>query len=74
MVADIATILNIGMKSLGVIQSLAQNGKDIMPAVTAARNVFSKDVSQITEADLDEVEATLDAMLDEFEKPLQRTE
>jgi len=69
---DFARILDIGMKSLTIVTSLAQQGKDITRAVTAAKNVFSKDLSQITDEDVDRAEATLDEMLDEFEKPLTR--
>lgn len=69
---DFGRILEIGMKSMTIITSLAQQGKDITRAVEAAKNVFSKDLSQITDADLDRAEATLDEMLDEFEKPLTR--
>jgi hypothetical protein len=69
---DISRILDIGMKSMTIITSLAQQGKDITRAVNAAKNVFSKDVGQITDEDLDTTERELDEMLDEFEKPLNR--
>jgi hypothetical protein len=69
---DISRILDIGMKSMTIITSLAQQGKDITRAVNAAKNVFSKDVGQITDEDLDSTERELDEMLDEFEKPLNR--
>lgn len=70
---DIARVLDIGMKAMTVVTSLAQQGKDITRAVTAAKNVFSKDAGQITDEDLDRAEAELDEMLDEFDKPLTRT-
>lgn len=69
---DMARIFEIGMQGVSLIQSLAQQGKDIMPAVTALKNVFSKRPEDVTEAELDETEAVLDRLLDEFEKPLTR--
>jgi hypothetical protein len=69
---DVQRLLEVGMKSFNIIKTLAQQGKDIMPAITAATNVFSKRADQITDKDLDEVERQLDDMLDEFEKPLRR--
>lgn len=69
---DIARLLELGMKGVSIIQTLAQQRQDIMPVVTALKNVFSKQEDQITEADLDAVEEVLDRMLDEFEKPLLR--
>lgn len=69
---DIARILSLGMKTLTTITSFAQSGKDITKVIEAGKNVFSKDASQITDADLDEAERVLDEALDEFEKPLTR--
>jgi hypothetical protein len=38
------------------------------------KNVVSKRPQDVTEEDLDEIERILDEKLDEFEKPLKRTE
>lgn len=71
---DIARIFAIVQKGMGIVTTLAQQGKDIMPAVTAITNIVSKRPEDVTEADLDETERVLDEKLDEFEKPLKRTE
>lgn len=69
---DIGKLFGVAMKGVTLIQSLAQQGKDIKPVVTALTNVFSKHPDQVTDAELDETEADLDAALDEFEKPMTK--
>lgn len=69
---DIARVLELGFEGVNLITKLAQNGKDIVPVATALTNIFSKRAEDITEKDLDEVEAVLDAKLDEFEKPMDK--
>lgn len=69
---DIQRLFEIGMKGLALIQSLAQQRKDVTPAIMALRNVFSKRSEAVTDAELDEVEATLDRVLDEFERPMDK--
>ena len=70
--ADIQKIFDIGMKGLGLIQSLAQQSKDITPVIRSLTNVFSKRVEDVTDEELDQIEADLDAALDEFEKPMDK--
>jgi hypothetical protein len=65
-------LLPLALQGVSIIQALAQNGKDIMPVVTALKNIFSKRPEDITDADLDEVEAVLDAQIDEFELPMKK--
>jgi hypothetical protein len=71
---DIGRLFGLLNKGLGVVVTLAQQGKDISQAVTAMKNVVSKRPQDVTEEDLDEIERILDEKLDEFEKPLKRTE
>lgn len=69
---DIARLFKIGMTGLNLVQSLAQQGKDVTPTITALTKVFSKHPEQITDAELDDTEAELDRQLDEFEKPMDK--
>lgn len=69
---DIERIFSIVNTSVGIIQTLAQRGKDISTVVTTVKNIVSKRPEDVTEADLDEAERILDEKLDEFEKPLNR--
>lgn len=68
----IAKAFELGMKGLNLITTLSQQGKDITKVVQATTNIFSKRPEDVTDADLDETEALLDAELDDFETPLKR--
>lgn len=70
---DVQRVFDIGMKGLNLIQSLAQQGKDVKPVITSLTNIFSKRTEQVTDAELDEIEVDLDNALDEFEKPMTKT-
>lgn len=69
---DIEKLFNVGMKGLNLIQSLAQQRKDVKPVITSLTNIFSKHPGQITDKELDDTEANLDAALDEFERPMKK--
>lgn len=69
---DFQQLFDVSMKGLNLIQSLAQQGKDIKPVLTSLTNIFSKHPDQITDEELDKTEADLDAALDEFEHPMTK--
>lgn len=69
---DIQKLFSLTMGALNTIHTLAQQGKDITPTMNALKKVYSKHPEQVTDEELDETEAALDADLDEFEKPLTR--
>jgi hypothetical protein len=70
---DIQRIFNLSMKGLNLIQSLAQQGKDIKPVLTSLTNIFSKHPGQVTDEELNKAEADLDTALDEFERPMKKS-
>lgn len=69
---DIQRIFDVGMKGMNLIQSLAQQGKDLKPTITALTNVFSKRPDQVSDEELDKTEEQLDQMLDDFEQPMTK--
>lgn len=70
--ADIQAIFDTAMKGLNLIQGLAQQGKDVAPVIRSLTNIFSKRASDVTDEELNQIEADLDAALDEFEKPMSK--
>jgi hypothetical protein len=69
---DIQKLFNVGMQGLSLIQTLSQQGKDVMPVITSLTNIFSKRPDQVTDQELDDTEKELDEALDEFEKPMNK--
>lgn len=65
-------IFDLSMKGLNLIEKLAQQRQDIKPVLTSLTNIFSKHSDQVTDEELDKVEADLDAALDEFERPMKK--
>lgn len=70
--ADIQKIFDTAMKGLNLVQGLAQQGKDITPVIRSLTNIFSKRVGDVTDEELDQIEADLDAAMDEFERPMNK--
>lgn len=59
-------------KGLTVIDALRQAGADIAPAFAAVKNIVSTaKTGSVTEADLDATEATLDALIAQFNLPME---
>lgn len=69
---DIGKLFEVSMKGLNLIQTLAQQRKDITPVLTSMKNVFSKRSEDVTQEELDGLERELDEALDEFEKPMKK--
>lgn len=65
--AIIATIQTV----IQVAQTAIQAGKDAAPFIVALKNTITgKKPEQITQEDLDELEARIDALSEEFQQPL----
>lgn len=70
---EIAAILALVMKGISIIEGLSQAGQPIASAINAIKNL-NKPASGITQADLDQAEQVLDALMDQFNLPLVRPE
>ncbi len=70
---DPMTIIALVAKGLAVVTALTEAGKNVMPAVTAIKNlVKSAENGTVTDAEVDATDAQLDAMLTKFDLPLVR--
>jgi hypothetical protein len=69
---DIQKFFDVGMKAMNFIKTAAQSGKDVSVGVTAMTNIFSKRPEDITDAELDDTEAKLDAEMDRFEESMTK--
>lgn len=69
---DIALVLDLVMKGLGVINTLVTVGENAAPAIKAVTDLVSgaKD-GTLTDADLAQTEATLDALIKDFNSPIE---
>lgn len=63
-----AAIFELIAKGLSVAEALIQAGREALPAIKAVQGLVdgSRKGVEITQAQLDEVEITLDQMIDEF--------
>lgn len=62
---NVSAILDLVTKGVNIAAALISAGQSAAPALTALQNLF-KDKATITQADMDAADATLDALLDEF--------
>ncbi len=68
---DISAILDLVTKGLGVINTLVTVGKDALPAIKVVTDLVSgAKAGTVTADQLDQTEATLDAMIEDFNKPI----
>lgn len=68
---DIASILELVVKGLGVVNTLVTVGKDAAPAIKVLTNlVTGAQAGTVTDEQLAATEATLDAMIDDFNQPM----
>lgn len=68
---DINAILALIEKGLGVVEVLIAAEKDVMPAITAIKNLITGHQNgTLTQAQMDSTEATLDALIADFNEPL----
>lgn len=68
---DVGTIIALIGKGLTVIQLLSEAAKPILPAIESLRELMSKwDEGEITEEDLQKIEAILDQQISDFNLPM----
>jgi len=68
---DITAILDLVTKGLGVINTLVTVGKDALPAIKVVTDlVTGAKAGTVTPDQLDQTEATLDAMIADFNTPI----
>lgn len=69
---DIALVLDLVMKGLGVINTLVTVGENAVPAIKAVTDLVSgAQAGTLTDDDLAKTEAALDALIDDFNKPIE---
>lgn len=68
------TIIDIFKKGLPIVTGLYQAGMnaDAQKAAAALMKAAGSDDTEPTDAELDEIDATLDRLLDKFAEPLKR--
>jgi hypothetical protein len=68
---DFTSILGIISKGVGVINTLATIGKDVAPAVKVVTELITNaQTGSVTPQQLDDTEASLDAMIADFNEPM----
>lgn len=67
---DTAAIIALFGKGISVISALIQAGEDATPAIQALMKVFGGGKTSVTQAELDQTEAVLDALIDDFDVEL----
>lgn len=69
--ADIANILDLVMKAVGVIEVLVNAGVEAAPAFTILKNlVTGAQAGTVTDDQLSASETALDAMIADFNEPM----
>lgn len=64
-------ILTVIQKGLAIMETLRAAGRDILPALKAVSDLVQKGKDgKVTEEELDQVEAILDAQIAEFNEPI----
>ena len=64
---DVTAILALVSQGISVANALISAGQSAAPAFKALENLFKKRAVAITQADLDQTEAVLDALIDQFD-------
>jgi hypothetical protein len=68
---DVAAIMDLVIKGMGVISTLITVGQDAAPAIKVITDlVTGAQAGTVTDADLTATEATLDAMVSDFNEPI----
>lgn len=64
---DIMAILALVLKGVSVVEAVVAAGQEAAPAITAIKDLITgAQNGSVTQAQLDSTEATLDAMIDDF--------
>lgn len=68
---DFAAILALTLKGISVIETLVAVGQDIAPAIKVVTNLITgAQAGTVTDEELAATEATLDAMISDFNQPI----
>lgn len=68
---DFAKVFNVVQKGMGVIETLTAQEKSAVPAIIAVKNlVASAADGKVTVDQVASTDATLDALIDEFNEPM----
>lgn len=68
---DVAAVLALVLKGVGIIQTLIEVGQDVAPAIKVVTNlIIGAQAGTVTADELAATEATLDAMIADFNQPM----
>ena len=68
---DIAAVMDLIVKGLGVVNTLVTVGSDALPAIKVLTDLATgAQNGDVTDEQLAQTEATLDALVDKFNAPL----
>lgn len=68
---DVAAVMALIVKGLGVVTTLVAVGRDIAPAIKVIIDLAKgAQTGEVTDEQLAATEATLDAMIDDFNQPM----
>lgn len=68
---DIAAVLALVLKGVGIIETLVEVGQDVAPAIKVVTNLITgAQAGTVTDAELTATEATLDGMIADFNQPM----
>ena len=68
---DFTKVLSVVEKGMGTIETLIEKGKSAGAAITAVKNlVNSAKGGKVTDAEIMSTDATLDSLIDSFNKPM----
>lgn len=69
---DPLTILSFVSMGIKVLEAVSTKGGVLDVGLAALGNLTSKPTAEVTQADLDNAQAILDSMIDEFNIPMQK--
>lgn len=68
---DVSAILALILKGIGIIQTLVSVGQDVAPAIKVITDLITgAQAGTVTDEQLADTEATLDAMIADFNQPM----
>lgn len=68
---DIAAVLALILKGVGIIETLVEVGQDVAPAIKVVTNlIIGAQAGTVTADELAATESTLDGMIADFNQPM----
>jgi hypothetical protein len=69
---DVSAVLALILKGVGVVSTLVAIGQDVAPAIKVITNLITgAQAGTVTDEELASTEATLDAMIVDFNQPME---